>query len=161
MPLLPLGQFHDARLHPGVLPVPRRKQYLLIPIAYHRHDGRAVWIDPVVLWAISISWNNIGIPIRPLHGHCDVKPLTNDFSSPRMGCGTQRPQATQHQGRPESERHYPHVSASLPQRPINEHLLMIVRATRSSQAVGSTIPRVSRGQQALSSKCWPTRNSRC
>jgi hypothetical protein len=48
-----------------------------------------------------------------------------------MGCGTKRPQVTQHQGRPESERgHYPHTSASLPQSQINEHLVMIVPAPR-------------------------------
>jgi hypothetical protein len=107
------------------------QRFLLSPIAHHRHYGRAVWIDPVVLRAITISWNNIGIPVRswPYYGHHD-KPhpwFTNDFGLPRMGCGTKRPQVTQHQGRSESERgHYPHTSASLPQSQINEHLVMIV-----------------------------------
>jgi hypothetical protein len=108
------------------LPVPRRKRRLLIPIAHHRHYGRAVWIDPVVLRAITISWNNIRIPVRPYHRHRDDKPLpwwwfTNDFGRPRLGYATKRPQVTQHQGRSESERcgHYPHASASLPQRQIN------------------------------------------
>src|SRR5260370_20310127 len=35
------------------------QRLLLSPIAHHRHYGRAVWIDPVVLRAITISWNNI------------------------------------------------------------------------------------------------------
>src|SRR5256885_9941078 len=30
--------------------------------AHHRHCGRAVWIDAVVLRSITISWNNIIIP---------------------------------------------------------------------------------------------------
>jgi hypothetical protein len=100
---------------------PRRNRFLLRPIAHHRHYGRAVWIDPVVLRAITISWNNIIIPGSwPYHGHPDDKPhpwFTNDFGLPRMGCGIKRPQVTQHQGRSESERHghYPHASASLPQ----------------------------------------------
>jgi hypothetical protein len=38
-----------------------------------------------------------------------------------MRCGTERPQVTQHQGRSESYGQYPHASASLPQRQINEH----------------------------------------
>jgi len=98
------------------------QRFLLSPIAHHRHYGRAVWIDPVVLRAITISWNNIGIPVRswPYYGHPDDKQphrwFTNDFGLPRMGCGTKRPQVTQHQGRSESKRgHYPHTSASLPQ----------------------------------------------
>jgi hypothetical protein len=48
-----------------------------------------------------------------------------------LGCGTERPQVTQHQGRSESERgHYPHTSASLLQNEINEHPVMIVPAAR-------------------------------
>jgi hypothetical protein len=106
----------------AALPVPpRRKRYLLRPIAYHRHYGRAVWIDPVVLRAVTISWNNIRIPVRswPYHGHIKPRPwLTNDVGVPRMGWGTKCPQVTQHQGRSESERygHHPHASTSLPQR---------------------------------------------
>src|SRR5262249_42452757 len=73
------------------LPAPRRKRHLLIPIAYHRHYGWAVWIDPVVLRAITISWNNERIPVRswPYHGHPDDKPLpwfANHFGRPRLGC---------------------------------------------------------------------------
>ena len=96
---------------PLPVPVPRRKPHLLIPIAYHRHDRRAVWIDAVVLRAITISWNNIGIPVRPYHGRRDVN--TNGFGRPRLGCGSGGPQVAQHQGRSESERcvRYPHASA--------------------------------------------------
>ena len=97
---------------------PQRNRFLLRPIAHHRHYGWAAWIDPVVLRAITISWNNIRIPVRPFHGHPDDKPhpwFANDFGLPRMGCCTKRPQVTQHQGRDESERgHYPHISVSLP-----------------------------------------------
>src|SRR5690349_2932487 len=66
----PQRQHHGARgCISASLPEPRRKRHLLIPIAYHRHYGRAVWIDPVVLRAITISWNNIRIPVRPYHEH--------------------------------------------------------------------------------------------
>jgi len=90
-----------------------------------RHQRRAVWIDPVVFRAITIPWNNIIIPVRPYHGR-DDKPLpwwfTDDSGRPRLSCATKRPQATQHQGRSESQRcgHCPHASASLPRRQINE-----------------------------------------
>jgi hypothetical protein len=105
--------------HPQECNLPRRGCCSPIrppPIdTHHRHYGRAVWIDPVVLGAITISWNNIRVPVRcwPCHGHRDDKPhpwFTNDFGLPRMGCGIKRPQASQHQGRSESERcgHYPH-----------------------------------------------------
>src|ERR1700704_5517020 len=103
---------------------PQRNRFLLRPIAYYRHYGPAAWIDPVVLRAITISWNNIIIPVRSClyHGHPDdLSWLTNDFGLLRMRCGTERPQVTQHQGRSESYRHYLHASASLPQRQINEH----------------------------------------
>ena len=85
------------------VPPPTRNIYLLISIAYHRRYGRAVWIDPVVLRAITISWNNIVIPVRncPIHGHPDGRPLpwfTNNLGL-RMRCDTERPQVTQDQGR--------------------------------------------------------------
>ena len=110
--------------------VPPLNIYFLISIAYHRRYGRTVWIDPVVLRAITISWNNIIIPVRscPNYGHPDERPLpwfTNDLGL-RMRCGTKRPQITQDQGCSESYGHYPHASTSLPQSQINEHLLMIV-----------------------------------
>ena len=109
------------------------QRFLLSPIAHHRHYGRAVWIDPVVLRAISVSRNNIGIPVRSWHR--DDKPhpwwFTNGFGLPRMGWGTKRAEVTQHQGRSESERgHYPHTSASLLQNQFNEQLVMIVPAAR-------------------------------
>jgi len=68
------------------VPPPTRNIYLLISIAYHRRYRRAVRIDPVVLRAITISWNNIIIPVRncPIHGHPDGRPLpwfTNDLGS--------------------------------------------------------------------------------
>src|SRR5260370_11486587 len=117
--------------------VPRPNIFLLISIAYHRRYGRAVWIDPVVLRAITISWNNIIIPVRscPKHGH-PREPLpwfTNDLGL-RMRWGTKRPQVTQDQGRSESYGHYPHALASLPQSQINEHLHMIVPAARGLKA---------------------------
>ena len=68
---------------PVPVPVPR-KRHLLIPVAYHRHYGRAVWIDPVVLRAITISRNNIIIPVRPYDGHRDVN--RSGSGLPRMGC---------------------------------------------------------------------------
>jgi hypothetical protein len=101
--------------------LPQRNRFLLRPIAYYRHYGPAAWIDPVVLSAITISWNNIVIPVRncPYHGHPDDRPFpwfTNDFGLLRMRRDTKRPRVTQHQGRSESERygHYPHALASLP-----------------------------------------------
>jgi hypothetical protein len=45
------------------------------PIADHRHYGRAVWIDPVILRAITISWNYIGIPVRLIWPYHHDKPL--------------------------------------------------------------------------------------
>jgi hypothetical protein len=133
LPLTQSGLSHNASITvraciSASYSVPRRNIYLLISIAYHRRYGRAVWIDPVVLRAITISWNNIIIPVRscPYHGHPDDKPrprfITNDFGLLRMRCGTKRRQVTQDQGRSESYSHYPHASTSLPQRQINEHL---------------------------------------
>jgi hypothetical protein len=106
-------------LQVGVLPVPRRKKYLLIPIAYHRHYGRTVWIDPIILRAITISWNDIRVPVGcwSYDGPDDENPpwFLND-SCLRPGCGNKGFRATQRQGRSESERygHYPHASTSLP-----------------------------------------------
>src|SRR5438874_13451811 len=125
---------------------PQRNRFLLRPIAHHRHYGRAAWIDPVVLRAITISWNNIRIPVRPFHGHPDDKPhpwFTNDFGLPRMGCCTKRPQVTQHQARSESERygHYPHALASLPHtawiqlgHPATSDFAPLLRVYRTSKA---------------------------
>jgi hypothetical protein len=88
--------------------------------APRRHQGRAVWIDPVVFRAITISRNNIIIPRSwPYHGHPDKNPpwFMNDLCLPRPGFSTRRPEVTQHQGRSESARdgHYLHASASLPE----------------------------------------------
>src|SRR5689334_5063941 len=79
------------------LPMPRRKGHLLIAIAYHRHHGRAVRIDAVVLRAIMVAWNDVIIPRSwPDHGHPDDNPrwVANDSCRPRLRNGTQRPQAT-------------------------------------------------------------------
>src|SRR4051812_49396824 len=100
---------------------PQRNCFLLGPKAHDRHYGPAAWIDPVVLRAITISRNNIVIPVRrcPYRGHPDDNPFawfTNDFGLLRMRCGTKRAQATQDQGRSESYDHYLHAFASLPPR---------------------------------------------
>src|SRR5882757_2280554 len=115
----PISTMHTAKTQS--VRQPQRNRFLLRPIAYYRHYGPAAWIDPVVLRAITISWNNIVIPVRscPYHGHPDDRPfpwLTNDFGLLRMRCNTKCPQVTQHQGRSDSERygHYPHALASLP-----------------------------------------------
>src|ERR1700752_1450426 len=97
------------------VPHPQRNCFVLRPIAYYRHDGAAAWIDPVVLRAIAISWNNIVIPVGNClkHGHPGEGPFPWLL---RMCYDTKRPKVTQHQGRSESERygHYPHALASLP-----------------------------------------------
>jgi hypothetical protein len=88
--------------------------------APRRHQGRAVWINPVVFRAITISWNNIIVPRSwPYYGHRDNNPpwFMNDLCLPRPGFSTRRPEVTQQQGRSESARdgHYLHASASLPE----------------------------------------------
>ena len=109
----PISTMHTAKAQS--VRQPQRNRFVLRPKAYYRHYGPAAWIYPVVLSAITISWNNIVIPRSwPYHGHVDDEPLpwfTNDF-----GCSTRRPQVAQHQGRFESERygHYSHALASLP-----------------------------------------------
>ena len=96
---------------------PQRNRLLLRSNAYHRHDGPAARIDPVVLRTITISWNNIGIPIGswPYDGHPDDGPFpwfTNDLGGLRMRCGTERADITQDQGRSQSYDRYPHASTS-------------------------------------------------
>jgi hypothetical protein len=113
----PISTMHTAKTQS--VRQPQRNCCLIRPIAYDRHHGPAAWIDAVVLGAITISWNDIRIPVRSFHGHPDDKPLswfTNNFGILRMSCDTRRSQVTQHQGRSESERygHCPHASASLP-----------------------------------------------
>src|SRR5215475_7175608 len=100
--LLLTGQYQSAIrvcISASLPEVPPPKRRLLIPKAYHRHCGRAVWIDPVVLRTITISWNNIRIPVWPYHRHPDDKPLP----WLRMCYATKRPQVTQR--RSESERY--------------------------------------------------------
>jgi hypothetical protein len=114
---------------------PRRQRHLLIPVTYHRHRGWPVWIDPVVLGAITISGNDIRIPIRPHHGDPEDKPLprfANHLSLSRVSRGRRSPRIAQHQGRSESEGygHHLHLSVSLSQRQINPHLRLTVRVGR-------------------------------
>src|SRR6202020_2619191 len=104
---------HHTQKTPAA-PLPKRNRCLLRPIAYYRHYGPAAWIDPVVLRAITISWNKIVITVRscPYYGHPYDRSFpwfTNDFGVLRTRCDTERAQVTQHQGRSESERygHYP------------------------------------------------------
>lgn len=83
-----------------------------------RHQGRPIWIDPVVFRAIAISWNNIIIPrSRRYHGRRDHDPRSfmNDLCLARAGFSAGRPEGTQHQGRSESacdSHHLHHASAS-------------------------------------------------
>jgi hypothetical protein len=97
---------------------PQRNGCLLRSIAYHWHYGPAAWIDPVVLRAITISWNNIVVPVGswPYDGHPDDGPFpwfTNASGRLRLRCGTKRAQAAQDQGRSQSYDRYPHASTSL------------------------------------------------
>jgi hypothetical protein len=115
-PTRPISTMHAAKT-PSVRQ-PQRNRYVLRPIADYRHDGPAAWIDPVVLRAITISWNNIVIPVRSCrdHGHPDERPLPrfpNDFVL-RIRCCTKRAQVTQDQGRSQGYDHYLHGLASLP-----------------------------------------------
>jgi hypothetical protein len=115
-PTRPISTHHTAQTQ--FVRQPQRNRLLLRPIAYHRHDGPAAWIDPVVLGPITVSWNNIGIPIgrRPYDGHPDERPFpwfTNDLGGLRMRCGAQRAQITQDQDRSQSCDRYPHASTSL------------------------------------------------
>ena len=98
---------------------PQRNRCLLRSIAYHRHHGPSAWIDPVVLRAITISWNDIVIPVgsRRYDGHPDDGSFpwfTNDLGGLRMRCGAKRAQVTQGEGRSQSYDRYPHALTSLP-----------------------------------------------
>ena len=116
-PTRPIAAMYTAKTQ--FVRQPQRNRCLLRPIAYHRHDGPAAWIDPVVLRPIAVSWNNIGIPVGgwPHDGHPDKGPFpwfTNDLGGLRMHCGTKRTDVTQDQGRSQSYDRYPHASTSLP-----------------------------------------------
>ena len=113
-PTWPISTVHTAKTQS--VREPQRNRFVLRPIAYYRHYGAAAWINPVVLSAITISWNKIVIPVRscPHHGHPDERPFprfTNDFGLLRMRCCTKRAQATQDHGRSQSYDHYPHALA--------------------------------------------------
>src|SRR5262249_43342478 len=98
---------------------PHWNRRLLRPIGYDRHHGPAARIDPVVLGAITVSRHKIGIPVRrwPYHGHPDDLPFpwfTNGFRLLSMRCGTERTQATQAHGRPQSCDRYLHALILMP-----------------------------------------------
>ena len=91
---------------------PHRNRYVLRPNAYYGHHGSAARIDPVVLRAIAISRNNIGVPVRswPYYGHPDERPFPCVANGVlRMRCASQCAQATQEQGRSQSYDHIPHA----------------------------------------------------
>jgi hypothetical protein len=111
-PTRPISTMHAAKTQS--VGQPERNRFVLRPIAYYRHYRAAAWIDPIVLSAITIAWNNIVIPVRncPYHRHPDDRPFpwfTNDFGLLRMRCCTKRAQVTQDQGRSQSYDRYPHV----------------------------------------------------
>ena len=113
---------------------PQRNGHLLRSIAYHRHYGSAAWIDPVVLGAITISRNNIVVPIGswPYDGHPDEGP----FGRLRLRCGTQRVQVAQRQGRSQSYNRYPHASTSLPHSMDATRISCDVRVRRCGVYIG-------------------------
>jgi len=115
-PTRPIPTMHTAKTQ--VVRQPQRNRYLLRPIAYHRYYGPAAWIDPVVLRAITISGDNIVIPVGSWRydGHPDDGPFpwfTNASRRLRLRCGTKRAQVAQGQGRSQSHDRYPHASTSL------------------------------------------------
>jgi hypothetical protein len=134
----PISTMHTAKTQS--VRQPKRNRFILRPIGYHRHYGPAARIDPVVLSAITISWNNIVIPVRSWlhHGHPDERPLfTNDFGILRLRRDVKRRQIAQNQGHSESERYglYSHALASLPYQPSGDvRLRAAVRAYRTSKA---------------------------
>jgi hypothetical protein len=114
-PTRPISTMHTAKTQS--VRQPQRNRFVLRPVAYYRHYGAAAWIDPVVLRAITISWNNIVIPVGncPHHGHPDERPFPrfpNDLGLLRMRCRTKRAEVTQDQDCPQSYDHYPHGLAS-------------------------------------------------
>ena len=116
-PARPIAAMNTAEAQ--LIRQPQRNRLLLRPDAYHRHDGPAAWIDPVVLGAITISWNNIGIPVGsgPYDGHPDEGPFpwfANHLGGLRLCCGTECADVTQDQGRSQSYDRCPHASISLP-----------------------------------------------
>ncbi len=74
------------------------------------------WIDPVILRAITISWNDIVIPVgsRRYDGHPDDGPFPWFTNGLRMRCGTKRAQVAQDHGCSQSYDRYPHALTSLP-----------------------------------------------
>ena len=67
---------------------PQRNRGLLSPIAYYRNYRPAAGIDPIVLRAVLISWNDIRIPVRPDDRDPNVN--TNGFDRSRLPFGSRR-----------------------------------------------------------------------
>src|SRR6478752_835946 len=112
----PILTMHTAETQ--IVRQPQRNRYLLSPIAYDRHYGSAAWIDPIILGAITISWNEIRVPVgcRIYRRDDENTPwFVMDFRL-RAGCSNEGPRATQRQGRSEGECYgrYPHAATSLP-----------------------------------------------
>jgi len=67
---------------------PQRNRGLLSPIAYYRNYRPTAGIDPIVLRAVLISWNDIRIPVRPDDRDPNVN--TNGFDRSRLPFGSRR-----------------------------------------------------------------------
>ena len=124
-PARPISTMYTAKTQ--FVRQPQRNRCLLRSIAYHRHHGPPAWIDPVVLRAITISWNDIVIPVgsRRYDGHPDDGSFpwfTNDLGGLRMRCGAKRAQVTQGEGRSQSYDRYPHALTSLPHTACNSDI---------------------------------------
>jgi hypothetical protein len=122
-------------MHDGIppsLPQPQRNENFLIPIAYYGKYGAAAWIDPVVLRAVSISWDDIRIPVRRHHGRNDV----NTRGSGRPGLdGCSQRQSRCHKGQNDNKRSEWAVGALhdlSPNRPM--HTLSVMGVCRKGQA---------------------------
>jgi hypothetical protein len=115
-PTRPIATMHTAKTK--IVCQPQWNSCLLRPKAYYRHDGSAAWIDPIILGTITISWNEIRVPVGcRIYRRDDENPswFVMEFCLP-MGCSNECSRATQRQGCCESKRygHCPHVSTSLP-----------------------------------------------
>jgi hypothetical protein len=120
-PTRPIATMHTAKTK--IVCQPQWNSCLLRPKAYYRHDGSAAWIDPIILGTITISWNEIRVPVGcRIYGRDDensLSRLVQDFSL-RVGCRDECSQATQRQARSKRQRygHYSHASPSLPKTPL-------------------------------------------
>lgn len=117
-PTRPIATMHMAKTQ--IVRQPQWNRCLLRPKAYYRHYGSAAWIDPVILGTITISWNEIRIPVGcRIYGRDDENPswFVMELSLP-LGGSYECPRATQRQGCCESKRcgHCLHVSTPCQQR---------------------------------------------